>query len=38
MRTTPLETLRGRLSKEQAEEALSRADKFVAATGPLADE
>lgn len=38
MRATPLETLRGRLSKEQAEEALSRADKFVAATGPLADE
>lgn len=37
-RETPLEVLQGRLTKEQAEEAQKRADKFVAATGPLAKE
>lgn len=37
-RATPLDVLKGRLTKEQAEEALSRADKFVAATGPLSKE
>lgn len=37
-RETPLEVLQGRLTKEQAEEAQKRADRFVAATGPLAKE
>lgn len=36
--TTPAESLRGRLTKEQSEEAKKRADQFVAATGPLAAE
>jgi len=37
-RETPLEVLKGRLTKAQADEAVVRADKFVAATGPLAKE
>jgi TPR repeat protein len=37
-RSTPLDVLKGRLTKAQADEALLRADKFVAATGPLAKE
>jgi TPR repeat protein len=37
-RETPLDVLKGRLTKAQADEALVRADKFVAASGPLARE
>jgi localization factor PodJL len=37
-RATPLETLRARLSKAEVDEAMTRADKFVAATGPLKGE
>lgn len=35
---TPAESLSGRLTKEQASEAKSRADHFVALTGPLSAE
>lgn len=37
-RSTPLETLQGRLTKAEADEAKARADRFVAAEGPLKDE
>ena len=37
-RATPLESLKERLSKIQLDEALRRADGFVAVTGPLAAE
>lgn len=37
-RATPLETLQGRMTKAQADEAKARADRFVAAEGPLKDE
>ncbi|MEQ1753642.1 MAG: tetratricopeptide repeat protein [Micropepsaceae bacterium] len=36
--STPAEVLRGRLSKEQSDEARKRADQFVATTGPLSAE
>lgn len=37
-RATPLETLQERMQKADADEAKVRADRFVAATGPLKDE
>lgn len=35
---TPLEVLQGKMAKADADEAKSRADRFVAATGPLKNE